>query len=139
MENARALADEALDVVEDQPRMAGVLGVIAGVFDDPRLRARILQIVEAQLGESTSIWTSAVHAAGRGDLERAADLYARMGAVSQAAGIRLHAAHELIESGRTTEATEQLESALEFFRSVRATLLIDRARDLLARSQRASA
>jgi class 3 adenylate cyclase/tetratricopeptide (TPR) repeat protein len=139
MENARALADEALDVVEDQPRMAGVLGVIAGVFDDPRLRARILQIVEAQLGESTSIWTSAVHAAARGDLERAADLYARMGAVSQAAGIRLHAAHELIESGRTTEATEQLESALEFFRSVRATLLIDRARDLLARSQSASA
>ena len=138
-ENAGALADEALDIVAAQPRMAGVLGVIAGVFQDPDLRARILQVVQAQFGESSSRWTAAVHAAAHGDLQRAAELYAGMGAVSQAAGIRLHAARELIESGRTAEAAEELVRALEFFDSVRATLLIDRARDLLARSQRASA
>jgi DNA-binding SARP family transcriptional activator len=65
-----------------------------------------------------------------GKLAEAADLLTNMGRLAAAARVRLSAAETLIEGGHHAEASEQLDKALAFYRSVRATRYIRQAEAL---------
>jgi hypothetical protein len=52
--------------------------------------------------------------------------------MTAAARVRLSAAERLIQDGRHAQASEQLDKALTFYRSVRATRYIRQAEQLLA-------
>lgn len=65
-------------------------------------------------------WTAAAAHLGRRQFDAAAELYAQLGARPQEADARLQAAKSLITAGRRVEAKQQLEKALEFYRSVKA-------------------
>jgi tetratricopeptide (TPR) repeat protein len=132
VEEARASAEEALDNVREQPRMAGVLGIITGVAHDLGVRDRIVEILS--LGSEDNPWQQAVLATVNGDFGRAAEIYLRMGARTQAAEAQLNAAHALIDEGRRQETEVELQKALAFYRSVGATFFIRRAEALLPAS-----
>ena len=84
-------------------------------------------------------WKDLTLAAAQGDLVRAGDLYAQMGAPTFEALARLLGGEELIEAGRRAEGEAELEKALAFYRSVGATFFIQRGERLLAEAQSASA
>jgi hypothetical protein len=66
-------------------------------------------------------------------------MYQRMGAPAIEADVRFGAAERLLEEGRTAEGLAELDKALAFYRSVRATFFIERGEALLAAAQRDSA
>ncbi|MDP9329254.1 MAG: AAA family ATPase [Actinomycetota bacterium] len=68
------------------------------------------------------------------DFVRAAEMWSKGGSPTWEARLRLQAAEELIEAGRQTEGVEQLEKALDFYRSVGATFYINHAEELLAKT-----
>jgi class 3 adenylate cyclase/tetratricopeptide (TPR) repeat protein len=132
-DEARRLADEALAVIARQPRMGGVLGIVVGVGQQLGIHERMLEILEAESGER-SPWREATLTSMQGDFRRAAELYEAMGARTQAADARLHAARELIEAGQRNEGEVELQKALAFYRSVGATFFVRRGEELLAAS-----
>jgi class 3 adenylate cyclase/tetratricopeptide (TPR) repeat protein len=67
-----------------------------------------------------------------GRLVEAANVLTEMGRFAAAARVRLRAAETLATQGRRTEANEQLDKALRFYRSVGATRYIREAEGLLA-------
>jgi hypothetical protein len=77
-------------------------------------------------------WRDPAVAIARGDLLGAADLLQATGAGAFEAHARLRAAGRLAAEGGHAEAQEQLDQALAFFRSVRATRYIREAEALLA-------
>jgi class 3 adenylate cyclase/tetratricopeptide (TPR) repeat protein len=79
-----------------------------------------------------SPWHQAALAILDGDYARAADLLDELGIVSLSAQARLNAATAFAASGRQSEADEQLQPALAFFRSVEATRYVREAEALLA-------
>jgi hypothetical protein len=79
-------------------------------------------------------WTRAAIAYASGDSLTAADICASIGAATQEAYVRLTAARTFAEQGRRTEADAQLDRALAFYHSVRATHYVREAESLLAAS-----
>jgi anti-sigma-K factor RskA len=67
-----------------------------------------------------------------GRLVEAADVLMEMGRFAAAARVRLRAAETFAAQGRRTEANEQLDNALAFYRSVGATRYIRQAEALVA-------
>jgi class 3 adenylate cyclase/tetratricopeptide (TPR) repeat protein len=133
IEEARPLAEEALEIVGRQPRMAGVLGIIVGVADGLGIRERMLEILTADSAE-VSPWREAALATTTEDFSRAAEIYDEMGAHALVAEVQLDAARALIESGRRKEGEVELQKALAFYRSVGATFFVQRGEELLAAS-----
>jgi hypothetical protein len=98
----------------------------------------------AQLGRSEDVisgfrnsdvrWTQAAIAFAGGDLLRAAEISAEMGAVSDEAYVRLIASRTFLGQGRETEALEQRDLALAFYRGVGATRFVRAAEALTALS-----
>ena len=76
-------------------------------------------------------WILVTRAVVRGEYAEAAELFAQMGTRPYEAYARLRAAEHLVAEGRRADADEQLEKALAFFRSVRATRYIRAAEALL--------
>jgi predicted ATPase len=133
---AHALATEALDVLREHPYLGEYVEQIAGVAKELGIREEIKAAVShapAAPGHEAAV------AAAAGDFVRAAELWEERGGIAIAADYRFHAARELAEAGRREEAEEQLEQALTFYRSVGGTFFIERGKELLAGSQRASA
>jgi len=79
-----------------------------------------------------SPWFVAARALADREFVAAAELLDSMGAARSAALARLRAAQELGRTGRRTEADDQLQPALDFFRSVDATRFIREAEAQLA-------
>ena len=69
-----------------------------------------------------------------GDFEEASEQYAAAGILLFEAEARLRAAEQLLAAGRSAEGEVELEKALTFYRSVGATLFIERGEQLLAKS-----
>ena len=69
-----------------------------------------------------------------GDLVGAAAIYAEIGSLVDEAQLRLRAAEQLIGVGRRHEASEQLDRAVAFYRSVGATRYVREGEALLAAS-----
>jgi class 3 adenylate cyclase/tetratricopeptide (TPR) repeat protein len=81
-----------------------------------------------------TLWLEAAGAIVAGDLVGAAERYVRIGSVANEAFTRLRAAEQLLAEGRRAEADVELQKALEFYRSVRATRYIREGEALLAKS-----
>jgi tetratricopeptide (TPR) repeat protein len=77
-------------------------------------------------------WLQAAAKLAEGDTAGAAEEYAQIGAGADAAVTRLRAAEQMISAGRRADAENQLELALEFFRSAGAERYIREAEALLA-------
>jgi class 3 adenylate cyclase/tetratricopeptide (TPR) repeat protein len=97
-----------------------------GRFDD-------LRSVLASLPSNTP-WIDGCAALADEDHERAAEIYARIGAGSEEAFARLLAADRLIAGGKREEGEAQLDLALTFFRGAGAKLYFEQAEALLASS-----
>jgi class 3 adenylate cyclase/tetratricopeptide (TPR) repeat protein len=85
----------------------------------------------AQTGNHTP-WFEAAVASASGDFRDAADVYAGIGALPEEASARLRAAESFVAEGRRAEADAELNRALAFWRSVRATAYVREAEALLA-------
>jgi class 3 adenylate cyclase/tetratricopeptide (TPR) repeat protein len=92
----------------------------------------LAELVAAQA--SPVPWLEAAAALATGDFARAAELYAAMGALADAAYASLRAAERLQAGGRRAEGDPQLRRALAFYRKVGASALLRRAEALLAAS-----
>jgi class 3 adenylate cyclase len=115
---AAAAADDALPLVIEHvafvctgtPELAWALAKLGGGQ----------RLVEALEGDPLP-WSRAAAAFSRGEPLVAAEIAAGIGALTHEAYARLQASHLLLDQGRRTEAGEQLNRALAFFRSVGAT------------------
>ncbi len=136
VDEARALVSDALEIARDRPTIATLLGLIAG---EARMLGLDREIVELIALAPDGPWKEAALAEASGEGVLAADLYQRMGALAVEADVRFGAAERLLEEGRTAEGLAELDKALAFYRSVRATFFIERAESLLAQAQRDSA
>jgi class 3 adenylate cyclase/tetratricopeptide (TPR) repeat protein len=84
--------------------------------------------------ETSGRWLEVARAYVDGDLGRAADLFAGIGALPDEARARVRLAELLAAEGRRREADEQLGRALAFFRRVGATAYVREAEALLRAS-----
>jgi hypothetical protein len=86
-------------------------------------------------------WAPPVRAVLDGDYLGAAEMFGEMGLRTLEAHVRLRAGEQLLAAGRHSEAEEQLERSLAFWRSVGATRYVRRGESLLGKSatERASA
>jgi class 3 adenylate cyclase/tetratricopeptide (TPR) repeat protein len=135
-DEARPLMGEAMELARATPSIAQSLGII--VTEAPRLGLveDVVQIIELA---PDGPWKEAALAEARGDGVRAAGLYHDMGALAVEADVRFGAAEALLEDGRVEEGLAELEKALAFYRTVRATFFLERGAALLAEAQRDSA
>ena len=76
-------------------------------------------------------WLEAGLASARGDFVDAATIYERVGDRPDEAYSRLRVAEQLIALGRTALARDQLDQALDYFRSVHATAYVRRGEGLV--------
>jgi hypothetical protein len=79
-------------------------------------------------------WADALQHYLTGEFDRAAEVFAELGVPRDEADARLRAAEKLVHEGRGSEADEQLQRALVFYRSVGATRYIRQGEELLAAS-----
>jgi tetratricopeptide (TPR) repeat protein len=93
----------------------------------------LLKLIQLNAGPATP-WRRAAAAYVSHELPEAADIYASIGALPNEAYARLRAAEAFVDEGRRAEADEQLESALAFWRSVRATAYVLEGEALLAKA-----
>ncbi len=94
------------------------------------------ELMDALADHAQTSWTEAVRAYARGDFAAAAEMLHRTGSRPEEAEARLRAAEQLVAEGRRAEADEQLQQALDFYRSVGATHYVRECEALLAASKR---
>jgi class 3 adenylate cyclase/tetratricopeptide (TPR) repeat protein len=135
-DEARALVSEGIKIARETPTIAQLFGILAG---EARRLGTTADVVATLRLAPDGPWKDAALAEAEGDGIRAADLYHRMGAPALEADARFGAAEALLEDGRTVEGLAELEKALAFYRTVKATFFIERAEALLAQGQRDSA
>jgi class 3 adenylate cyclase/tetratricopeptide (TPR) repeat protein len=124
---ASAVADEVLELA---PLVSMYVSDLAWAM---RALGRGGEFLERALpdlptGREAPLWRVAGRAVAADDLERAAEVYAQIGAVSDEAFARLVAAEERGTTG------PELERALAFYREVGATAYLERGEALLAKS-----
>ena len=130
-DEARELANEALEVARDHVDLASILNMLAVVSRQLGIQDKVREIVQLA---PEGPWKDVTLAAAEGDFVRVADAFAGFGALSFAADARLIGGESLIAGGRRAEGEAELERALAFYRSVGATFFIRRAEALLAES-----
>ena len=127
---ARRLAREVVESwvgVEDVVLTWGGVGAVAAIA--ALGNGGPLDALEAE-SSSRGRWVAAALAYFAGDFERAAEIYARMGSLPDAAYARLRAAERFAAEGHKTEAEAHRQKALVFYRSVGATRYIREAEAL---------
>ena len=129
---ASALVDGLLSAWRENPvSPAGPWIVEFAALLDALGRGDELRVATQHVRMRTD-WLQGAEALVDGNPTRAADIYDRIGAHADAAVTRLQAADRLISTGRRSEADEQLELALEFFRAAGAERYVREAEALLA-------
>jgi class 3 adenylate cyclase/tetratricopeptide (TPR) repeat protein len=123
-DEAREVALEALEPASMQWALADV----ALVADELGCAEELTGLLE---DVTQTKWIAAMQASLRNDFAAAADTLGEIGAADLEAFARLRAAERLVGDGRREEADEQLQQALAFWRSVRATRYIRAAEELL--------
>ncbi len=133
-EEALTLSEEALSYHPGRVRFVSPdLVWNADAFGRPReLEAALARM------PATSGWRIAGELILADRFDEAADAFAAMGVLEQEARARVRAAQQLVEQGRHKEGEAQLEKALSFYRSVRATRYIRQAEALLMATRAAS-
>jgi predicted ATPase len=129
--DARVVADECMEIADAGYQVNFEWLHLSFVLD--RLGRR--EDLEAALRDALpSRWADAAKQYVAGELADAADVYAEIGTMPGEAITRLHAAERLISEGRRSEADEQLQKALTFYRTVGAARYIQEGEALLAAS-----
>jgi tetratricopeptide (TPR) repeat protein len=127
---ARALLEEVIDFFTANPTAPYTWSPpFVWAFAAVGEPGEYLALVER---EAPSPWSEAALATCAGDFVAAAEIYARIGAVSPAAQARVLAAEVLLERGDRRGSAQQLAEAIAFYRSVGATRFIRDAERLLA-------
>jgi tetratricopeptide (TPR) repeat protein len=124
---ARKLAAEAVESwagVEQVVLTWGGVGAVAAIATLDGVDH--LDALESQ----RSLWVAAAREFVAGNLERAAEIYARIGSLPDEAYARLKAAEQLASDGDPTRADAQRERAVEFYRSVGAARYVREAEAL---------
>ena len=101
-------------------------------INSPRRGTKLAEVLALLEREERSPWSDAARATCARDFVTAAEIYARIGALSHAAEARVHAAEVLLERGDRAGSAQQLAEAIDFYRSVSATRLIQDAEKLLS-------
>jgi tetratricopeptide (TPR) repeat protein len=128
-----ALAREFLEVLSRGVPL-GFATISLPAFAAVALRLDLAeQLVAALASHPRTNWTDCVHAYARRDFVAAAEILRRIGAKPDEAEARLRAAERLVAEGRHG-ADEQLQQALDFYRSVGATRYEHECEALLAAS-----
>ena len=130
MNEAAALADELSDLMGRYRatwELCDIAVVLVTLGRIEELRAGVDAAKETR-------WADAIQHYVTVEFERAAEVFAEMGVPRDEADARLRAAEKLVGEGRRTEADEQLQRALAFYRSVGATRYIRQGEELLAAS-----
>ena len=104
-----------------------------------RPRDELRAAIEKAPGPEFRGWQDAFLLVLAGDLRGAADRFAAMGNATFEARQRLHAGERLLTSGQRAASAVELQKALDFYRSVDATLFVERGEALLAATQMESA
>jgi class 3 adenylate cyclase/tetratricopeptide (TPR) repeat protein len=133
---ALQLAEETLAVVRDNVELAAAasqLLIVGGALG-----------IRDEFGELAALapegpWKELMLAGSAGDMARLADLYGRFGSLTSEAFVRMLAGEDLIASGQQAEGEAEIRRALDFFRSVGATLFVARCETALAGVQSESA
>jgi class 3 adenylate cyclase len=130
VEQAEALAEELLEMSSGgkRPRLHEGLPVV-WLFLKLGLQEDLLTALERA---RPTAWRVAARAATAGDFAVAADSYEAIGSRPDEAYARLFATQFLFNAGRHDEASEQVEKALVFYRSVGATRFVREAESLLS-------
>jgi class 3 adenylate cyclase/tetratricopeptide (TPR) repeat protein len=137
-EQALVMLREVVDVTCEHGMCSGL--AICGVFaDELGITDSLRAAVEQAPGPEFRGWQDAFLLVLAGDLRSAADRFAAMGNTAFEARQRLHAGERLLALGQRAAGDVELEKALDFYRSVGATLFVERAKALLANAQRDSA
>jgi tetratricopeptide (TPR) repeat protein len=121
LDEAKRLAEVMIAMDPLAPRWGPGFGLLL-VADRLDLRDAVRRAFEDDYGGHRPEPYLAVAAESRFD--EAADIAEDIGEIEVEAELRCAAAEAFFAEGRTIEAADQLERALEFFRSVRATRLI---------------
>jgi thioredoxin-like negative regulator of GroEL len=115
------LAREFLEALSRGVRMQFAV-INLPTFASAALRLDLAQeLLDALADHPQTPWTEAVRAYAGGDFVAAAEILHRIPSKPEEAEARLRAAEQLAGAGRRAEADEQLQQALEFYRSVGAT------------------
>lgn len=135
---ARGLLDETLEYA-----LADAFGMEI-VHYETSLVAALLDLDPPELGippvpDAATPRERATAALLERDLLGAADALAELGKVNDEAYLRLRAGESLLAEGSVVEGSAQVESALAFYRGVRATRFVAQAEALLAGARRQSA
>jgi tetratricopeptide (TPR) repeat protein len=128
-DEARAAAEETIAVTRENVGMTSAASLLVLVAGPLGVRDEFGAIVELS---PEGPWKDLTRAGVRGELRRAADLYAEFGCATFEAYARLFAGEEAIEAGRRAEGAAEIERAIGFFRSVGAELLVRRGESFLA-------
>ena len=132
----RRLAQEGLAEVREHPGLAGTLGQITFFAGELGIAGEMLEILDQVQG---SFWRDTARASASGDHARARELYLEAGAPVLVAEEALLAGEALLRAGEPESARAYLEEALAFYRSVGATVFVERAERLLSASYSESA
>ena len=128
-----ALLDELVESLRGAAMQFAVINLPLAASAATRL-GRCGELAEAVAIHVRSRWTKVVDAYAREDFAAAADELRVIGSVPDEAEARLFAARSLLEAGRRAEADEQLALALQFYRRVDASRLVEECESLLAAS-----
>jgi class 3 adenylate cyclase/tetratricopeptide (TPR) repeat protein len=133
IQEAGTIASQLLTVLVEQgalvsnPDWSGELAVVLHTLGRG---AELIELV-GRLTTPTP-WLQAAAAIAGGRFDRAADLYAQIGSLPDAAFARLQAAKQLLAAGRRTEGTTHLQRVVAFYREVQASAYLREAEMLLA-------
>jgi class 3 adenylate cyclase/tetratricopeptide (TPR) repeat protein len=127
-DEARALASETIALARENVEMTNAANELVMVARRLGVREELREVIELS---PEGPWKNLTSAGARGDLARAADLYASFGCLAHEASARLFGGEEAIEDGRRAEGEAEIERALDFYRSVGATFLVARGEALL--------
>lgn len=131
---ARALFEEALPQLRKDPHARPwAMAEVALELGESSAIREILEMLPASTGQRAML------AVVDEEFEKAAELYAAANVRRFEAEARLRLAKQLLASRRTAEGEAQLVQSLDFYRSVGATLFVERSAQFLAESQRDSA
>jgi class 3 adenylate cyclase/tetratricopeptide (TPR) repeat protein len=127
--DARALFAEALPVFAENPyARPWMIAEVAFELDQTAPTREIFAEFQASPGNRAML------AVLDGDFAAASQLYTEANILLFAAEARLRLAEQLFASGRSAQGALQLEKALAFYRSVGATLFVERGEALLAKT-----
>jgi class 3 adenylate cyclase len=137
-EHALTMLQEVIPLTRDHSLCSGL--ALCGLFADRLgVRDELRDAIEKSPGPDFQGWRGAFLLVLAGDLRGAADHFAAMGNRAFEARQRFHAGQRLIGHEHRAEGETELQTALAFYRSVDATYFAERAEQLLAQAQRASA